>query len=140
MIATLVAALSLASSAIDVPYLPQTNALCGGAAAAMVFRYWGDVHADVQSFAPLVERHAGGIADDLLIESVNQRGWRTERFVGSIEALQTRLRLGEPVIVLLGDRGDRYHYVVVTGMSADRIIVHDPSWGPSRLIRRADFG
>jgi hypothetical protein len=39
MIAALAAALSLAASlAIDVPYLPQTDALCGGAAAAMVFR------------------------------------------------------------------------------------------------------
>ena len=32
MIATLAAALSIAASlAIDVPYLPQTDALCGGA-------------------------------------------------------------------------------------------------------------
>ena len=47
MIITLAAALSLAASlAIEVPYLPQTDALCGGAAAAMVFRYWGDAHAD----------------------------------------------------------------------------------------------
>ena len=47
VIATLAAALSLAATvAMDVPYLPQTDALCGGAAAAMVFRYWGDVHAD----------------------------------------------------------------------------------------------
>jgi hypothetical protein len=38
MIITL-AALSIAASlAIDVPYLPQTDALCGGAATAMVFR------------------------------------------------------------------------------------------------------
>ena len=67
MLTTLVVALSLAAStgsapAIDVPFLPQTDALCGGAAAAMVFRYWGDAHADVQEFAPLVDRRAGGIA------------------------------------------------------------------------------
>ena len=63
MLASLVAALSLAAPvpAIDVPFLPQTEALCGGAAAAMVFRYWGDAHADVQEFAPLVDRRAGGI-------------------------------------------------------------------------------
>src|SRR5216684_520373 len=60
MISTLAAALSLAASlAIDVPYLPQTDALCGGAAAAMVFRYWGDAHADAQAFAPLIDRRAG---------------------------------------------------------------------------------
>jgi hypothetical protein len=43
MFIALAAVLSLAASlAIDVPYLPQTDALCGGAAAAMVLRYWGD--------------------------------------------------------------------------------------------------
>ena len=63
MIVTLAAALSLAAAvAMDVPYLPQTDALCGGAAAAMVFRYWGDAHADAQEFAALVDRRAGGIA------------------------------------------------------------------------------
>ena len=52
MIVTLAAALSLATSlAMDVPYLAQTDSLCGGAAAAMVFRYWGDVHADPQEFS-----------------------------------------------------------------------------------------
>lgn len=75
MLTTLAAALSLASSlAIDVPYLPQTDALCGGAAAAMVFRYWGDAHADVQEFAPLVDRRAGGIANDVLTDAVRTRG------------------------------------------------------------------
>ena len=42
-------------SGLTVPFLPQTEALCGGAAAAMVLRYWGERHADVQQFAPLVE-------------------------------------------------------------------------------------
>ena len=77
MIATLTAALSLAASlAIDVPYLPQTDALCGGAAAAMVFRYWGDAHADAQSFAPLVDRDAGGIANGVLTAAIQARGWQ----------------------------------------------------------------
>ena len=60
------------------PYLPQTDALCGGAAAAMVFRYWGDAHADAQAFAPLVDRRAGGIANGALTAAVDARGWRTE--------------------------------------------------------------
>ena len=49
MFATIAAALAaLGSLSLPVPYLPQTDALCGGAAAAMVFRYWGDVHAEAQ--------------------------------------------------------------------------------------------
>jgi Peptidase_C39 like family len=140
MIATLVAALSLAGSmAVDVPYLPQTDAMCGGAATAMVFRYWGDAHADVQEFAPLVDRSAGGIANDVLAAAVRTRGWRVATVGGSLEALRERIRDRQPVIVLLADRGTGYHYVVVTGWKRDAIVVHDPSWGPSRQIRDADF-
>src|SRR5213083_1608827 len=117
MIATLVAALSLASSAIDVPYLPQTDALCGGAAVAMVFRYWGDAHADGQQFAPLVDRRAGGIAAGVLVDAVQARGWRTEQFAGSIDALTQRLTANQPVIVLVADRPHRYHYLVVVGVT-----------------------
>jgi predicted double-glycine peptidase len=140
MLTTLAAALSLAASlAIDVPYLPQTDALCGGAATAMVFRYWGDTHADVQEFSGLVDRRAGGIAADALTAAVQARGWRTQRIEGSLDALGARVRDRQPVIVLLPDRGDRYHYVVVTGISETDIVVHDPAWGPSRAIRAADF-
>ena len=49
----------LVALTLNVPFLPQTPALCGGAAVAMVFRYYGDRHADVQQFAPLVDRRAG---------------------------------------------------------------------------------
>jgi hypothetical protein len=141
MIATLVVALSLAAAApaMDVPFLPQTDALCGGAAAAMVFRYWGDAHADVQEFAPLVDRRAGGIVNAALVDAVRARGWRTGHVEGSIAALKRRIDNGQPVIVLVPERGNRYHYVVVTGASDDEVVVHDPSWGPSRSIRVADF-
>src|SRR5262245_48842671 len=125
---------------LDVPFLPQTDALCGGAAAAMVFRYWGDAHADVQQFAPLVDRRAGGIAGDVLVEAVRMRGWQTRRIAsGSIDELTARLQDRQPVIVLIADRRDTYHYVVVTGVDGDRIVVHDPSWGPSRSIDEREF-
>jgi hypothetical protein len=140
MFTTLAAALSLAASlATEVPYLPQTEALCGGAAAAMVFRYWGDAHAGVQEFAPLVDRRAGGIAGDVLTAAIEARGWRTERAAGSLDALAARVRDGQPVIVLLPERGNRYHYVVATAVRDDAVIVQDPAWGPSRAIRRSEF-
>src|SRR4051812_9185956 len=140
MFTTLAAALSLAASlAIEVPYLPQTDALCGGAAAAMVFRYWGDAHADVQAFAPLVDRHAGGIAADALTSAIEAGGWRTARVDPSLEALAARVHGGEPVIVLLPERGKRYYYVVVTAVTTEAVVVHDPSWGPSRAIPAAKF-
>ena len=140
MFTTLAAALSLAASlAIDVPYLPQTDALCGGAAAAMVLRYYGDAHADAQAFAPLVDRRAGGIANDVLTRAIAARGWRTGRAGNSLDALTSRVGEGQPVIVLLPDRGSRYHYVVVVAAGEEGIVVHDPAWGPSRTIRAPDF-
>ena len=140
MIIALAAALSLAASlAIDVPYLPQTDALCGGAAAAMVFRYWGDAHADALEFAALVDRRAGGIADSALVEAVRKRGWRPLELEGGLPGLYARLAGRQPVIVLLADRGNRYHYVVVTGKTDEGVSVHDPSWGPSRAIKEPEF-
>jgi predicted double-glycine peptidase len=140
MFAAFVAALSIAAApAIDVPYLPQTDGLCGGAAVAMVLRYWGDTHADMQDFAPLIDRRNGGIADDALTKAVTSRGWRTTRAPGSLEALAALTADMVPAIVLLPDRGDRYHYVVVVAVNEEAVVVHDPAWGPSRPIRAPDF-
>jgi peptidase C39-like protein len=121
VIAAVATLLTLASSpAIVVPYVPQTDALCGGAAAAMVLRYWGEPHASAEDFAPLVDRRAGGIEARVLVSAVAAHGWRTERVGGSIESIQQRLDAGQPVIVLLADRRDRYHYVVFTIRRGDR--------------------
>lgn len=124
---------------LDVPYLPQTDALCGGAAAAMVFRYWGDAHADVQAFAPLVDRRRGGIADGVLVEAVVQRGWRAAAGPGSPDMLRRHLAGGEPTVILIEDRATRYHYVVVVGADDDHVVVHDPAWGPSRRLTNAEL-
>src|ERR687888_850213 len=103
MFVPLIAAATLASSLLNVPYLPQTDALCGGAAVAMVYRYWGDLHAEVKQFAPLVDRRAGGIADAALVEAVRRRGWTADQFEGSVSQLRANLAAGRPVIVLLTD-------------------------------------
>jgi len=136
MLTLFAAALSLT---LDVPYLPQTDQLCGGAAAAMVFRFLGDTHADVRSFAPLVDRRSGGIANGALTREIARRGWTAEPFAGSIASLRDRLARGAPTIVLLKDNGPVYHYVVVIGATDSAIIVHDPSWGPSRSIANGAF-
>jgi predicted double-glycine peptidase len=139
---SLIAALSLALSAavtLDVPYLPQSEDLCGGAAVAMVFRYWGDQHADVQQFAPLVDARAGGIAADRLTEFVTGRGWKVVRAPGSIDFLNSQLAARTPVIILLEDRPGRYHYVVVVGTAEDVFVVHDPAIGPSRRLPTRDL-
>lgn len=118
--------------ALNVPYLPQTDALCGGAAVAMVFRYWGDRYADVAQFEPLVDRRAGGIREDVLIDAIRERTWQARSSRGSIGALQVSLAAGQPLILLIRDRPQRYHYVVAVGIDDTHVYIHDPTWGPSR--------
>jgi hypothetical protein len=129
----------LVSLTLSVPFLPQTPALCGGASVAMVFRYWGDRHADVQQFAPLVDRRAGGIADDVLVEAVRRRNWDATPLVGSLDILRARLEAREPVILLIEDRPGRYHYVVAVGVDGETVVVHDPTWGPHRKYSASDL-
>lgn len=124
---------------LDVPYVPQTEALCGGAAAAMVFRFWGDRHADPQAFAPLVDRRAGGIATDALLAAVQQRGWPAAVLSGSLETIRTALSERRPLVLLIEDRPSRYHYIVVVGMSNKVVFANDPSWGPSRAFAIDDL-
>lgn len=120
---------------LDVPYLPQTEALCGGAAAAMIFRYWGDRHADVQQFAPLVDRKARGIAEHVLEQAISDRGWVVTRVEGSPERIRSALAARSPLMLLIEDRPGRYHYVVAVGAGVDRVSLHDPTWGPLRPMR-----
>jgi len=130
-----VTAAVLVALSLVVPYLPQTEALCGGAAAAMVLRYWGDTHAGIDQFAPLVDRRAGGIADDDLVKALIARGWSATTFVGSIDSLREEINQKRPVIILVSSGRTRYHYLVVTGVGSDGgIVVHDPTWGPSRTL------
>ncbi len=119
---------------LDVPYLTQTEALCGGAAAAMLLRYWGDAHASVRQFAPLVDYAAGGIADAVLVDALRERHWSATRLAGSVATLRSELDAKRPPMLLIEDRPQRYHYVVAVGVDADGVLVHDPTWGPSRHL------
>ncbi len=119
---------------LDVPFLPQTEDLCGGAAAAMLFRFWGERHASVSQFVPLVDHAAGGIADDVLIHAIRERPWNAERLDGSLQLLRDELSARRPPMLLIEDRPGRYHYVVVVGIDDSGLLVHDPTWGPSRRL------
>ncbi|MBS1817007.1 MAG: C39 family peptidase [Acidobacteria bacterium] len=120
--------------ALDVPFLPQTEDLCGGAATAMLFRFWGDRHASVRQFEALVDRTAGGIADSVLIDAIEQRQWSVHRLPGSVEAIRAELDAGRPPMLLIEDRPGRYHYVVAVGADAAHVFLHDPTWGPARKV------
>src|SRR6267142_130590 len=49
---------------LDVPYVPQSEALCGGAALAMVLRYWGEPRVRAEDFGRLIAPGEQGIRGD----------------------------------------------------------------------------
>src|SRR5262249_33347451 len=100
----------------------------------MVFRFWGDRHADVQQFQSLVDARAGGIADTTLVDAIRARGWNAQRLDGSIATIREQLDEGHPLILLIEDRPLRYHYVVAVGRDDEYVFVHDPTWGPARRL------
>jgi hypothetical protein len=124
---------------LDVPYLPQTEDLCGGAAAAMVMRYWGDRDVRPDAFARLVDRSAGGIRTSALVDDLRRGGWIVVSGPGSAADVTRELGRGRPVIALIQDRPGRYHYVVIVGSTAESVVYHDPAKMPDRTVRMQEF-
>ena len=129
---------------IDVPYLPQTPELCGGAAAAMVMRYWGDATVLPVDFQSLVSS-ANGILTTDLASAIARRGWQAVASEGSDDAdgalrgLQHEVDVGRPVITLIEASPGRLHYVVVVGVTGDRVVFHDPARTAFRVESASDF-
>ncbi|HXH23666.1 MAG TPA: C39 family peptidase, partial [Vicinamibacterales bacterium] len=124
---------------LDVPFQSQTELLCGGAAAAMVLRYWGEREIAAESFAHLVDRSAAGIRTTALIDELRRLGWSAFGISGSREDLEHELARGRPVLALIEDRPGTYHYVVIVGSVDRAVIFHDPARAPFRVMSRAEF-
>lgn len=126
---------------LDVPYVPQSEALCGGAALAMVLRYWGEPGVHAEDFAPLVERTQGGIRAAVLTNAVQARGWTAIPLQGAPAAAEVEREIagGRPVIALIRTGSGAGHYVVSVGWANGWVIFHDPSVGPYRVVREGEF-
>jgi hypothetical protein len=124
---------------LDVPYLPQSEALCGGAAAAMVMRYWTGSIVYADAFENLVNEDAGGIRGDDLVNALRERGWQAVSFRGDAKIAGGYLAGRRPLIVLIEDSPNRFHYVVVVGWWRDRVIAHDPARAPFRVYDEKSF-
>ena len=124
---------------LDVPYIAQSELLCGGAAAAMVMRYWGERGVDAESFTALVDKDAGGIRTTALASGIRARRWQAVEAAGTADTLSQELTQGRPVVVLLEDRRGTFHYVVVVARNADGVVFHDPARAPFRVASAADF-
>jgi predicted double-glycine peptidase len=124
---------------LDVPYLPQSEALCGGAAVAMVMRFFGATSIYAETFSSLVDRDAGGIRGRDLLAALQERGWQAQSFRGDSSLVQAHLTAHRPVIALIQDRPGRFHYVVIVGWAGGRVIVHDPARAPYRILDEKQF-
>lgn len=124
---------------LDVPYLPQSTLLCGGAAIAMVERWWGRRGVYAEDFASLVDPAAGGILTTDLESATRARGWDTEVFLSTPARVQGHLREGEPVVALIQVGRDLYHYVVVLGWADGFVVLHDPAGDPFTTVDEDTF-
>lgn len=124
---------------LEVPYLPQSILLCGGAALAMVERWWGRRGVYAQDFATLVQPGLGGILTADLVSAARARGWETQVVRGTPELVQQSLFDGVPVLALIQVARDRYHYVVVVGWSGRRVVYHDPAGAPYTATDESRF-
>lgn len=129
----------MARPVLDVPYLAQTESLCGGAAASMVMRFWGATDVYPESFAGLVDQTAAGIHGSDLVEALTARGWQATAFKGDEVTLRSHLGRGRPIVVLIEDRPGAFHYVVIVGWTTDRVILHDPARMPFRVVNKRSF-
>ena len=128
---------------LDVPYLPQSEDLCGGAAMAMVLRYWGVRKVQPEDFLALVDRSASGIRTEALTADVKRRGWQAfphDAATGATgEWIREQIDRGRPIVALVEVSANRYHYIVVVGWMRDRVIAHDPANAPFQLMSTAEF-
>lgn len=105
----------------------------------MILRYWGARGLDAESFASLVDRSAGGIRTNRLVDDVRQRGWNAVAVEGREDLVDAELTRGRPVLALIEDRPGTYHYIVIVAATPQAIVLHDPARAPFRVMDREQF-
>ena len=121
---------------LDVPFVRQEKDGCGAASVAMVMQYWqarqGQPATDI-SEATRIQRalysaKAHGIYASDMERYFQKNGFRTFTIRGEWEDLKQHLDKGRPLIVALKPAaGGALHYVVVTGVAPEMVMVNDPA-------------
>ncbi len=128
-----VSATTSAPVVLEVPFVPQSQALCGGAAAAMVLRYWGERDVFAEDFAGLIRPARDGIEAGRLASALAGRGFVAHVAAADLESVSHHLARGRPPILLVELGGGRRHYVVAVAWSGRLVLVHDPADRPFRV-------
>ena len=124
---------------LDVPYVAQSEALCGGAAAAMVLRYWGERGVDAEDFSPLLNARHDGIETRVLVDALVTRGWRALPFSGTTASVTHHVSRKRPMIALIRVAPGRFHYVVVIEINDVDVVYHDPAGRPFQTMAVSAF-
>lgn len=124
---------------LQVPFIAQSELLCGGAAIAMLERWWGRRDVQAADFAGLVRPSEGGIRTTDLVLATQERGWQTRVARGTAPLVQQSIRDSVPVIALIQVAPTRYHYVVILGWNDVRVTYHDPAVGPFATLATKEF-
>ena len=128
-----------ADVALQVPYVSQSELLCGGAAIAMIERWWGRRGVYAEDFAYLVQRASGGIFSSDMARVLRARGWDTDARSTTAARVQQSLTDSVPVIALIKVAANRYHYVVIIAWTATDVTYHDPAVSPSMKLDAGTF-
>jgi hypothetical protein len=113
--------------------------LCGGAAIAMIERWWGRRGVYAEDFAHLVREDEGGIRTSDLASTMVSRGWATQALSATSAVVQRSLADSVPVIALIEVSRRRYHYVVILGWRDGLVTYHDPAVSPTITVDSAAF-
>lgn len=124
---------------LEVPFVGQSELMCGAAAVVMTLRYWGDAETRTGRFAPLVRESDGGIRARDLARSTEALGWDVRSFQGDLDLLRHHLARGRPVVTLIEVGEGRFHYVTIVGWLEGRLLFHDPAISPYQWMNREDF-
>jgi ABC-type bacteriocin/lantibiotic exporter with double-glycine peptidase domain len=135
---------------LDVPFVKQEKNGCGAASIAMIMQYWQrEQHGDKE--APndpaeiqraLYDKEAHGIFASAVEQYLSKSGFRTFAFRGEWSDLQHNLSKGRPLLLALKPgRGDRLHYVVLTGLDEEEgvVLMNDPAQRKLLKQDRAKF-
>lgn len=133
---------------LEVPFVPQVEQGCGSAAIAMVLLWWqqhgftpktGSVDTQTIHRELYRETENGARASDLS-RYLEQHGFQSISFSGEWADLTEHLEKGRPLIAAIRPPGQRQlHFVVVSGLSTDLVLLHDPAKGAYRALARKNF-
>ncbi len=111
----------------NVPFFPQEDYQCGPASLAGVLQFWGS-NADVREIAGEIfsKSARGTLTIDMLLYA-EKKGYAALQYSGGLNDLESKIRAGYPLIVLV-DYGfsvyHKEHFMVVIGYDADGLIVN----------------